>query len=610
MLFFKHIIMGLLLTTAAITSVMADKLTATIPTPNVMMGDSFRLTLSTGEHLPAPDFSPLNKDFQLLGTSQNSRYTVINGKVENTQSWVLTLSPKKTGTLTIPAVTAGTASSKPLTITVLDADKASKLSGTNQDITITTRLNGKGDSFYPFQEIPLTVRVELSVPTRQLHLLAPTSADIELSQHGKDRSSRTTRNGKNIIILERDYNMRANKAGQLTLPPFILKGQKADPNYRDPMADFNRHFDSLFGGQSPFNHSPFAISDQPFSLAGNRIDFKVKARPNQQADEWFLPAKSVELQAHWQPDSPTFKQGEAVTRIIRLQATGARAEQLPELDLGTVDGAKIYVDNNRTQTQETPDGTLAIREISLSVVPTRSGEITLPQIAVKWFNTDTDTAATSFLPTQTIQVVADNAGKTNKPPTAKSPKKSATAQTKSQPPMPDKQATATTDSDLPHVEQPSKTDKTLSTDIKWGLIAVIIALVFVIMLVLWRLRRLQKAVVQRGVNAKISSENDKKDNTNPLTEIKKSLDKALKNNDSKQLYQAILQWQQQVDAAKHSTQIENIKSTLETALFQSEKIAAISLQPFAKTLQQQWKLLNDLPDNQRHGLPPLYNHTD
>ena len=148
------------------------------------------------------------------------------------------------------------------------------------------------------------------------------------------------------------------------------------------------------------------------STAENRLPFRsepikltVRADPNAASGQhqWFLPAKNVKLTAKWSPEHPVFKEGEAVTRRVSLLALGASTVQLPDLSFENTDGARIYLDDTQTGEDQTADGTVARKDFLVSVVPTRGGEITLPEIKVNWTDSVSGEAKTATLPSEVIK---------------------------------------------------------------------------------------------------------------------------------------------------------------------------------------------------------------
>ena len=124
------------------------------------------------------------------------------------------------------------------------------------------------------------------------------------------------------------------------------------------------------------------------------------------ADTWFLPAKDVKLTSAFNTENSDIKVGEAISRTVQVFALGASEEQLPDIQFNTIDGAKIYVDKSEVKSIDTPQGTAAIKEYVISIIPTRSGEVVLPGIELNWWNTVTDKEELATLANKVISVKA------------------------------------------------------------------------------------------------------------------------------------------------------------------------------------------------------------
>lgn len=405
----------LLALTAMATACLADGLTARISTDKIALGDTFQLTLSADptDLTAAPDISALNPDFHILGTSKSSQTRIINGDRSETVTWSITLEPRKTGHLAIPVLTAGSVQTAALSLDVVDAADLPPETHTAGGTAITAEL--EPGAHYVQQEIPLTLRITTGPDFRDGMIEPPASPDFVLERRGQDRISAAMKNGQPVTMIERDYLLRPQKSGALRVPPFTLRGIVNDPATgktfpSDPFASlFGR---SPFGGAgSPFGRMltparPVAVRSQPLTL-------DIKAKPDTAAD-WFLPAKDVTLSARWEPETPAFRVGDAVTRRVRITALGATNVQLPDLALPEVAGTRVYLDRSQSGMIDTPGGPAAVRDFSYSIVPTGGGTLTLPEVTLRWFDTATETSRIATLPAETITVegpvVADVAG--------------------------------------------------------------------------------------------------------------------------------------------------------------------------------------------------------
>lgn len=80
---------------------------------------------------------------------------------------------------------------------------------------------------------------------------------------------------------------------------------------------------------------------------------------------------------------------------------------MPELEFDATDGVRVYVDRTDKQSTDSPDGTVAIKQFSLSIVSTRPGPVTLPALEVTWWDTQTDTQKTATLAAESFDVEGD-----------------------------------------------------------------------------------------------------------------------------------------------------------------------------------------------------------
>lgn len=381
----------------------ADGLAARLNTDRIGAGDTVQLTLSgdAGSLTVAPDLTPLAQDFDVLGQAQSQQTQILNGTRTDRMEWTLTLAPKHQGSLTIPELSAGTATSAPLTLEVLDPAKMPVVQVPNApELAVTV---DKGP-FYIQQGIPVILRITSGPNLQQGELVLPQTSDYTLTQTGEDRVSQTSATGAKV--LERSFILQPQKSGPITLGPIALKATLTDPNAQSPFAGTG--FDAFFAN-SPFagrmgGFGAMMAPGQTVTVRSAPVVLDVKAAPGS-AGNWFLPAKDVQLTAEWQPAVPIFKTGEAVTRVVRLEALGATDVQLPDLDMGTVQGARTYLDGSDARTVDVKGGTAAAREFRYSIVPVQGGQVTLPEVRVNWFDTATETQKTAVLPAETITVV-------------------------------------------------------------------------------------------------------------------------------------------------------------------------------------------------------------
>lgn len=414
----------------------AGTLEASVEPKVVEEGDPVRLTLRFRGHAPAsrPDLSPLERDFDVLGSQQSQRVSIVNGDVDATREVEILLSPKHAGDLEIPALHAGDLSTEPLRVTVRDAGAANAPSASHgtagasgsDDLEARFRRNGempalfvdaRVDQVKPFVqgEVRYTVRVYDGVGIREGALTEPTAKGVRIESRGDTRTYQEVVGGRRYVVHEREFAAFPQTGGEVVIPPVVLQARVPE----EPGQARRSPFDDMFGGmvgddaelaqmfaqmQRGFGGSildRMMGSGREVRVRSNPVALSVQGRPGDAADGWFLPATSVTLTQSWSPAQPAFRVGESVTRTVTLRADGASATQLPQIVAGDAAGAKVYA--AKPETRATANGAELVQ--SFDVLPTTAGTITLPRIEVPWWDTASKTQRTAVLPEETIEIL-------------------------------------------------------------------------------------------------------------------------------------------------------------------------------------------------------------
>lgn len=443
----------------------AAALSATVEPKVADAGEPVRLTLRFDGDAPAgrPDLSPLDADFEIVGSQQSQRVSIVNGRVEQTRELEILLLPKRGGTIEIPALHAGDLASEPLRLTVRDAGDAtsdpqaasSDHDAQADDARAAAARNATGrssttaaglapnsavaralasgeappdlfvdatvDQTKPFVqgEVRYTVRVFDGVGIRQGALTEPEASGARIEPRGETRTSEQVVAGRRYVVHERDFAVFPQSSGAVTIPPVILQARIPDEDgaRRSPFG--GSAFDDMFGDDlfaemfarmraGGFGGSLLDRMMDPgreVRVRSNPVTLDVQGRPADAGDGWFLPATSVTLEQSWSPAQPTFRVGETVRRTITLRAEGAAPAQLPELSFGDVAGVKQYP---ATPERRALDGATSGAQLvqSIDLLPTAEGTVTLPAIEVSWWDVASEQARTATLPAETIEVLA------------------------------------------------------------------------------------------------------------------------------------------------------------------------------------------------------------
>ncbi len=359
----------------------APQLVATLDRQQIRLDESVQLQLRyQGQTQEQPDLSPLAADFDIISSAQRSVVNWVNGRQHSSMGWVLLLSPKRSGQLQIPPLELQGARSEPLTLTVTDSAVA------DGELPLFMLADISPQTGFEQSELRYRLRIFSAVTIREGSLSEPQAEWAQLSPDGDEKRYHEQRNGRDYLVIERHYRLVAQRSGELQIPPVTLDARITDEqsSYRSAM-DFLMDPGRVVRVRS--NPVAVAIKPRPAAVSG-----------------WFLPATAVALSQRWQPQPPQLKVGKAITRVIRLEAQGAAPAQLPQLKLSEVSGVRQYLEQEERRSEETAAGSVAVLEQAISLIPLQPGPLTLPELRIEWWDSNSDSPQVAILPATTLQV--------------------------------------------------------------------------------------------------------------------------------------------------------------------------------------------------------------
>lgn len=356
--------------------------TATVDRTQLSINESLTLTLSySGQTMDSPDIAALEKDFDVLSQQKNSQLAFGFGGDSSSTDWILALGPKRAGTLNIPAFTFLGESTDAIAITVNDAKPQAS---SDEPIFIETEID-KAQSYVQAQVL-LTLRLHTavnlsSVDISELQIPGATTLKIHDTQYKK------TISGRDYQVLEVVYGIFPEAPGTLTIPAVTVAG--VVPMNNDP-----------FGGSGIFGPRGQAIR-----LHSEEKSIQVQPAPEQSKGHPWLPAQGLSLSQDWSKAPDQLKVGEPVTRTITITAQGLAGAQIPPLTIAESPDFKHYPDQPEISESLSANGVLGVRTESVALVPTRPGKITLPPLAVTWWDTANNRLQTTQLEAVTLEVL-------------------------------------------------------------------------------------------------------------------------------------------------------------------------------------------------------------
>lgn len=364
---------------------------ATVDRNPLKEGEIVTLTLETDQDTD-PEMKPLTRDFEIRGSAQSRQISLVNGNSSVTTRWSFQLLPRRLGKITIPAITIGNDHTQPIPLTIIKATDSSSLSQ-ERDLLIEASVDKQ--SAYVREQVTLTVAFYQSVSILEGGLSRPAPADTVVESIGEGRVSEEIRDGIRYRVTRIRYALYPQTSGTLNIDPVVFNGKV--------VVEDKQNQSQNLGGFRPF--AGLIGQSRRVRLRSKPLQVKVLPQPAAaDSGHWWLPVTSLKLKETWTPDPPEFKLGEPVTRTISMQAIGTVESMLPALNIPDVAGMKLYPDQPVSETAVGGDTLIAGKEFKIAMIPSRAGEIELPEVSIPWWNLNKKRMETATLPARRITV--------------------------------------------------------------------------------------------------------------------------------------------------------------------------------------------------------------
>jgi len=376
---------------------------------SVYEGDTVTLVIETNSGtLGEPDLSPLDTDFDVLGTSQSTNISIVNGQRTDTVRLLVTLAPRHSGTIQVPPLRVGNEQTGPLRLQVGEVPD-NGTGGAGDDIFVELEVGDGSSELMVQQQVPVRVRLFSALPLLRGDLESPRVEGALVTRLGEDREYSTRRNGREYQVIERSYSLSPEHSGELHIPPVRFEGSARDTKSRARGSRgslFDDPFFDHFFRNSPLSQDPFGAFDRgkPVSAHSRGIDLHVKARPGGYEGSHWLPAQALQIEDSWTDGVPELRVGEPVKRTLTLQAKGLSGSQIPQIQIPSIPGLRVYPDKPESETRSDGDTLYGISRQGITLIPTKPGELVSPEIRVTWWDTNAKHERVTTLPSRTLKV--------------------------------------------------------------------------------------------------------------------------------------------------------------------------------------------------------------
>ncbi|MCA0403475.1 MAG: BatD family protein [Proteobacteria bacterium] len=343
-----------------ITPMLFAAVSAELETNQIPLGESFNLHLKMdgNEANAIPNLTPLQKDFQIIGSQRSSSYNIINGQVSSYSDWLILLTAKKAGQLTIPPLDIGGIKTQNLTIDVLAAtNPANNSEASSQDGAIILDASISTKTPYLNQQIIYTIKLYNSARLLEASYEPPQADEALIIPFPDGKRYQTMKNGRTYMVEEQKFAIFPQKTGELKIKP---------PAFHALVYDTTPH--------------QVSVEAKPETL-------EVAPIPSRYQTKNWLPAKEVILTELHDKNDKTLPEGSTLTRTITLQAKGLPAQLLPDLTFDNSDNFNVYSEKMAEQNELRGDDLIGRKTFKVTYLFNKAGQIQIPVFNLNWFNT-------------------------------------------------------------------------------------------------------------------------------------------------------------------------------------------------------------------------------
>lgn len=206
----------------------------------------------------------------------------------------------------------------------------------------------------------------------------PALTDFDWQQFGVDSSSEELVDGFWLPVITRVLMIYPLRSGTLTIEPF-----KRRVIYMKDNGD---------RAETELLSKPFSIEVRPRDGVGDPADF-------------WLPAKSLQIEDRWEPDPDRIPFGETARRIVTVEAAGLSADRLPPLPRFRAPGVITFAGPVERETIVTDQGPIARAIYQWTVRPVSTTVAIAPGIRLPWFDITARTMREAATPERRVAFI-------------------------------------------------------------------------------------------------------------------------------------------------------------------------------------------------------------
>lgn len=357
----------LLLSAGAAT---AQGITAQVDRTEATVEDRLVLTITIDGSQSAQPTLPELSDFDVVTGGQSTQMSIVNGRASSSVSHSFFLIPKRSGTFVIGSASVEldgrTYSSRPITVRILEL---SAQPSEPRDLFLTARVSTTES--YVGQQVVYTWRFYRRVRIGDARLEPVEFGGFVVEDLGEVREYQSTINGVSYLVSEFRKALFPQEEGQITIPASRLTCEVV---VRSPQRRRRSLFEDFLGNTTTqtkvLRSREITVEVKPLpapprGFSGLVGDFALEARVSQQ----------------------DLKVGESATLRLTVKGSG-NVQMIGEPVLPALPSFKIYDDKPQGSIERTGSKLTGYRAYRKALVPLEPGDLTIPSVALVYFDPD------------------------------------------------------------------------------------------------------------------------------------------------------------------------------------------------------------------------------
>ncbi|MFZ5963719.1 hypothetical protein ACOXXX_12255 [Thalassococcus sp. BH17M4-6] len=214
----------------------------------------------------------------------------------------------------------------------------------------------------------------------------PDLADFNWMQLGEDHWYDTQVNGLKVKNLKRRMALYPEKAGRLTIGPFV------------------HHLTLTDEGDDWFEHD---IRSDPITI---------EVAPAPATDDWWFPVRQLRVSDRWSNAPDQLRAGEGVLRIIRVEAVGVGPDMIPPMPELNSPSAMIFAHPEQRLVELSPEGPVSVAFWRWTIRPTNDTSAIIEPLAFNFFDTRNRVPRTVTISAQRVAMNEADLPAASRPP--------------------------------------------------------------------------------------------------------------------------------------------------------------------------------------------------